>query len=104
MNPTKVSRDNLKKLTDLPNIGKSIAEDLRTLGIHHPQDLKGKCAYKLFEEICDITGVRQDYCLLDVFISVVAFIEGNEPKPWWYYTAERKAALIKRQQEKHHAK
>lgn len=28
MNPSKVIRENVTKLTDLPNIGKSLAEDL----------------------------------------------------------------------------
>lgn len=35
MNPTKVKRDTLSQLTDLPNVGKAIAEDLRKLEIHN---------------------------------------------------------------------
>ncbi|MBL4909382.1 MAG: hypothetical protein JKX78_05055 [Alteromonadaceae bacterium] len=36
MNPNKVTRENLRKLTDLPNIGKAGAQDLNLLGIQQP--------------------------------------------------------------------
>jgi hypothetical protein len=41
-----------------------------------------------------ITGKRQDPCVLDVFIATVRFIEGAPARPWWHYTAERKATLL----------
>jgi hypothetical protein len=28
--------------------------------------------------------------VLDVFISVTRFMAGDDPKPWWHYTEERK--------------
>jgi|GEM_PF-5266496 len=34
MNPSKVQRDKLHQLTDLPNVGKAVADDLRKLGIN----------------------------------------------------------------------
>ena len=36
MNPSKVVRVNIRKLTDLPNIGKAGAADLELLGIKKP--------------------------------------------------------------------
>lgn len=93
MNPTKVTRERLNQLTDLPNIGQSIAKHLVLLGINQPNDLTGKCPYALFDEFCAITAKKQDLCLLDVFISVVRFMDGEPPKPWWHYTAERKRTL-----------
>ncbi|MCJ7764315.1 MAG: helix-hairpin-helix domain-containing protein [Thiovulaceae bacterium] len=33
MNPSNVIREKVSKLTDLPNIGKTIAADLRSIGI-----------------------------------------------------------------------
>ena len=33
MNPDKVQRSKLNTLTDLPNVGKAVAEDLALLGI-----------------------------------------------------------------------
>jgi len=91
MNPSKVVREKVRKLTDLPNIGKAGAADLELLGIEKPDDLVGQNPYEMYESLCIITGSRHDPCVIDVFISVTSFINGNEPKPWWAYTAERKS-------------
>lgn len=90
MNPAKVRRDRLEALTDLPNIGPSMAGDLYLLGIRHPRDLAGQDAFKLYRRLCELTGCRQDPCVLDTLLSVVDFADGGEPKPWWHYTRERK--------------
>lgn len=90
MNPSKVNRDNVKKLTDLPNIGKAGAADLALLGIENPDDLKDQDAYEMYDRLCYLTGSRHDPCVIDVFLSVTYFIKGDEPKAWWEYTAERK--------------
>ena len=90
MNPAKVRRDRLLALTDLPNIGPAMARDLRLLGFEHPAQLAGQNPQVLYERLCALTGVRQDPCVLDVFVSVTRFIDGEEPRPWWHYTPERK--------------
>lgn len=89
MHPAKVRRDHLDKLTDLPNIGPSMAADLRLLGIHVPMDLKGADAFVLYQRLCTLQGA-QDPCVLDVFMSIIDFIEGGEPRPWWHFTETRK--------------
>lgn len=93
MNPVKVVRERVKTLTDLPNIGRAMAEDLHLLGIHHPEQLKGRDPYGLYQELCMTIGQRQDPCVLDTFISITRFMDGGEAQPWWAYTAERKAAM-----------
>lgn len=93
MHPAKVSRIRLQQLTDLPNIGAAGAADLRLLGIDHPEDLAGRDAYQMYDELCAITGKRHDPCVIDVFLSVTDFVAGNPPHPWWHYTAQRKAVL-----------
>ena len=93
MNPTKVVREQTKKLTDLPNIGKAGAADLNLLGIKKPDDLVGRDPYEMYAELCIIRGFRQDPCVIDVFISVTRFVGGDDPKPWWAYSAERKQAM-----------
>lgn len=93
MNPSKVDRNQLKSLTDLPNIGKALADDLHLLGIHEPQQLIGLCPYEMYEKLCKVTKSHHDPCVLDTFISVTRFINGEEPRPWWAYTAERKQTL-----------
>ena len=82
-----------KRLQDIPNIGPSIADDLRALGIERPKQLIGKDPYALYQRMNKLTGVRQDPCLCDCFISAVRFMEGAPPTPWWQYTAERKLRL-----------
>lgn len=93
MNPARVDRSTLKTLTDLPNIGKASAEDLRLLGIASPADLCGCDPLELFQRLGRITASRQDPCVLDVLISVVRFMRGDPPQPWWAYTEERKKLL-----------
>jgi len=93
MNPAKVDRNRLEKLTDLPNIGPAIAADLRLLGIDKPHDLAGQSPVELYHKLSEITGTRQDPCVLDVFISITRFMDGEEPRPWWKYTAERKRMM-----------
>jgi Pathogenicity locus len=78
------------RLEDLPNIGPSIANSLRRVGVYHPSDLVGQRPEELYRALGEATGVRHDPCVLDVFISAVRFVEGEPARPWWYYTAERK--------------
>lgn len=91
MHPDKVKREQVKRLTDLPNIGPSIAGDLESIGIHRPSQLSGRCPLELYHALCMTSGTRHDPCVLDVFISVTRFVEGALPRPWWSYTAERKS-------------
>ena len=90
MHPDKVSRVRLSVLTDLPNIGPSLAADLRLLGIETPQQLTGRDGFDLYRRLCDITQTRHDPCVLDTFLSITDFMAGNPARPWWYFTAERK--------------
>ena len=62
------------RLEDVPNVGKSVAADLRSLGIRAPADLKGR-----------------DPCVLDTFMAAVAYAETGDKRPWWAYTKKRKA-------------
>lgn len=86
----------LARLEDIPNVGLAVAADLRQLGITVPIDLLGRDPYSMYDDLCDLTGVRHDPCLLDTFIAAVRFMEGEPKKPWWKYTAERKRTLAAR--------
>lgn len=90
MNPKKVRRDQVRKLEDLPNIGKAMADDLRLIGIRTPEQLAGRDAFEMYEALCRKTGAHHDPCVLDVFRSVVHFMDGGEALSWWAFTAERK--------------
>ena len=79
------------QLEQLPNIGPSLAADLRLLGVLQPQQLIGRGAFELYQALCQATGKRQDPCVLDTFMAACDFMRGAAPRPWWDYTAERKA-------------
>jgi hypothetical protein len=78
------------ELEAIPNVGASIAGDLRSIGIKRPRELVGRNPHSLYQALCDRTRALQDPCVLDTFISAVRFMEGAPARPWWYYTAERK--------------
>lgn len=91
MNPAKVQRDRIRRLTDLPNVGPATAADLRLLGIRTPEDLVGADPLRLYRTLCERTGVRHDPCVLDVFMSLTDFAAGGPARPWWEFTARRKS-------------
>jgi hypothetical protein len=93
MNPSKTDRATTRVLTDLPNVGPSIASDLLLVGIQVPIDLVGKNPLVLYNSLNELTGIRHDPCVLDVFMSVVDFMAGNDAQPWWAYTKTRKKIL-----------
>lgn len=93
-------RATVSLLVDLPNIGKAIANDLRLIGIDHPNKLIGKDPYNLYKKLCTVSGKLHDPCVIDVFISAVNFMEGGDPLPWWAFTNERKNHMEK--QKKSH--
>ena len=80
-----------ERLEQLPNIGPSIAADLRQIGVLHPQDLVRQDAMALYRLLCQATGQRQDPCVLDTFMAATDFMRGAPARPWWNYTAQRKA-------------
>lgn len=74
------------QLTEIPGVGKSIARDLKNLGIYEVKDLKNKDPEKLYELSNNLAGVRQDRCLLYVFREAVYYAEGGRDKEklkWW---------------------
>jgi len=83
-------RNTVSKLDALPNIGKAIMADLQLLGVNHPKELIGQDAFVLYDKLNTLTGKKHDPCVIDVFLSVIDFMEGGESKPWWTFTEQRK--------------
>ncbi len=75
---------------DLPNIGAAMAAHLESIGIQAPKDLEGRDPWELYEALCERTQASCDPCVLDTFMSIVEYVSGGVPKPWWAYTGERK--------------
>jgi hypothetical protein len=90
---TATERASYIELTQLPNIGPATAADLQLLGIRSPAQLVGRDPYAMYDSLCRATRQRHDPCVIDVFISAVRFMEGAPARPWWRYTADRKARL-----------
>lgn len=77
-------------LEQLPNIGPSLAADLRAIGVMHPRELATRDPFVLYQALCAHTGQRQDPCVLDTFMAITDFMRGAAAAPWWTYTAQRK--------------
>ena len=86
-------RNHPTQLEDLPNIGKSIAADLRRIGILWPDQLAKREPIAMFRELSKVMGHRHDPCVLYTLISVKHFLKCGEALPWWSFTAEGKNLL-----------
>jgi Pathogenicity locus len=80
----------VRVFTDIPNIGKAMADDFRLLGFTKPGELAGEDPFVLYQRLCVRTRTRQDPCVLDTFLAVVDFMNGGDAKPWWAFTDDRK--------------
>lgn len=85
--------DQVRVLTDIPNIGKSLATDLRGLGITTPELVRTMDPLTAYEQLRDPMGRRHDPCVLDTFLAAHDFMNGGPSQPWWYFTARRKVLL-----------
>jgi hypothetical protein len=83
----------VKKLMVIPGVGKSIANDLLSIGIREVSDLKGKNPEDLYNKSNRFAGVVQDRCLLYVFRCAVYYAENTEHNPeklkWWNWKDEK---------------
>lgn len=80
-------------LEHIPNIGKALAGNLRSIGIQSPDQLKGKDGMTLYHKLNRTTGKRHDPCVADTFLAAVDFMNGGRPKPWWAFTPLRRKIL-----------
>ncbi len=81
------------KLEDIPNIGKSIASDLRSLGILTPQQLATRDPLKTYLALSDHMGRRHDPCVFYTFLAAQHYLHSGEAIPWWKFTEQGKKLL-----------
>jgi len=74
------------RLEDIPNIGKSIASDLRAIGITSPQQLAKHDPLATYLALADSMGRRHDPCVLYTLMAARHFMESGESLPWWKCT------------------
>ena len=85
------------KLEDIPNIGKSIAADLRAIGILYPSQLAGRDPLAVYIELAGAMGPRHDPCVLYTLMAAKHFLESGEALPWWKFTEQGKKLLSAKQ-------
>jgi len=83
----KKGNKNSDKLETIPGVGKSIAKDLRDIGIRRVQDLMNENPQNLYEELCKKRNARIDPCELYVFRCAIYYAENDLHDPellkWW---------------------
>lgn len=82
-----------QRLEDIPNIGKSIAGDLRSLGINTPEELAKCDPLTTYRLLSDSMGKRHDPCVLYTLIAAKHFLESGESIAWWRFTQAGKDLL-----------
>ncbi len=82
-----------RRLTDIPNVGKSIAADLVGLGLTTPAQVKTMDPFTTYDRLRDPRGQRHDPCVLDIFMAAHDFMNGGPAQPWWRFTEQRKQPL-----------
>lgn len=80
-------------LEDIPNIGKSIAADLRGIGIVDPQQLLEHEPLALYLKLRGPMGKRHDPCVLYTFMAARHYMQSGENLSWWKFTDEGKKLL-----------
>ena len=85
----------VSRLEDLPNIGRSIAGDLRAIGIASPAELRKRTPLTVFNALKDTMGRRHDPCVFYTLLSVKHFFDTAESLPWWRFTTDGRKALNK---------
>ena len=74
-------------LQSIPGVGKSLSQDLRDLGYHAVQELKGEDPEKMYRDLMDLRGEHIDRCVLYVFRCAVYYASNTEYDPallkWW---------------------
>jgi nucleotidyltransferase/DNA polymerase involved in DNA repair len=82
-----------EELESIPGVGKSIAQDLRELGVFHTSDLIGKDPQGLYDEHCRLKGRQIDRCVLYTFRCAVYAASSKHPDPkkllWWNWMDEK---------------
>lgn len=81
------------RLEDIPNIGKSIASDLRSLGILTPQQLATRDPLETYLALSGNMGQRHDPCVLYTLMAAQQYLKSGEAISWWKFTEQGKKLL-----------
>jgi DNA transformation protein len=91
-----VRTEHTVRLEDIPNIGKSIASDLRAIGIQLPQHLARHAPLATYLALTERMGHRHDPCVLYTLLAAHHYMISGESLPWWKFTEQGKKLLAAR--------
>lgn len=83
-----------EKLEDIPNIGKSIASDLRAVGIQTPRQLAMQQPLQIYLKLGKQMGQRHDPCVLYTLLAAKHYMQTGEAVKWWEFTEQGKKLLV----------
>ena len=82
----------------LCGVGPSIERDLELLGVTSVAELALCEGHELYARLCELTGLRQDPCVLDTFCCAVAQARDphlpSERRNWWWWSRQRKEGRL----------
>ena len=85
----------MRQLSDLAGIGPAMLKDFELLRVGSVEQLGAQDPLMLYDDLCRLTGARQDPCVLDTFCCAVAQARDPElpaeQRNWWYWSRIRKA-------------
>ena len=93
--------ESLKEFQRIPGVGKKLARDLKDLGYHSVEGLRGESPEEMYQKLSTLRGRHIDRCVLYVFRTAVYFAENSVHEPellkWWNWSdkACRKTLLNK---------
>ena len=77
----------MTNLTNIPGIGKNMAQHLINIGYTNVESLKGQDPEKIYQKDCLFHGLKLDRCVLYCYRLAVAFAEETIVDPeklkWW---------------------
>lgn len=82
-----------RELEDIPNIGKSIAADLRGIGIQQPRQLLTREPLAIYLKLSAPMEKRHDPCVLYTLMAARHFMQSGEKLSWWQFTEQGKKLL-----------
>lgn len=88
-----VTGGQVSRLEDIPNIGKSIAADLRGIGIAEPAQLAELEPLAVYLKLAKQMGKRHDPCVLYTLMAARHFMQRGEKLAWWTFTEQGKKLL-----------
>ncbi|MFL6447673.1 MAG: helix-hairpin-helix domain-containing protein [Bryobacteraceae bacterium] len=87
-----------RRLRDLAGVGAAIEHDLHMLNVQTVSELAACDGDDLYSHLCEITGTRQDPCVLDTLRCAVAQARDarlpREQRNWWWWSRQRKQGRL----------